>query len=340
MAQDFSCTNLEYVRAQMDAMWNDANFRREVQPETEVVNALKAMQTANVQMFNPTDKKVKAKVYWIEACEGAVTDCTTACDFTGTNVSSACEDYVISQCKETTFSIDDSDFYDNYESFNNAVAKAFLKHTTLLDNEIEKYVIAALDAGSGTNQYVNDDRGDVQPTTTYIDGPFWTPSLMSYFAKVRRVNQLPDAMMLSGENMYDHYWNAQADSANADGKGNMNKFDAFGWKFDLVNMDDVLGAKKSLMVSPHAAAFVSTNRVLTAEDITNGADISRFSVPSQNIPGLMYDVYYRTECKNAGEDIVHHWRVVARFDLFLSPVMCANGNTGILSFECGTAPVV
>jgi len=325
----------------MNQMWNDANFRREVQPEVEVVNALKAFQTANVSFFNPTDKKAKLRIYWIEACEGAVQDCTVDCAWTGTNVSSDCQDYEIGVCKETIFTIDDSDFYGNYVSFNQAVAKGLLKHTTLLDNEIEKFVIAGLDSFSGANQYpvASDNRAtqDINGNT-YIEGPYWTASLMSYFAKVRRINFMPDARLFSGENMYDHYWNAQMDSANADGKGAMNKFDSMGWFFDIANMDTVLGAKKTLMVSPHAAAFVSTNRVLTPQDITNGADVSRFSIPSQNIPGVTYDVYYRTECVNAGEDLKHHWRIVARYDLFQSPVLCDNNVTGVLSFECGVAP--
>lgn len=322
----------------MNSMWEDANFRRELQPEVDIINGLRDMQTAQTQFFNPTDKVAKLKIYWVEACEGAVEDCTTDCDWTGTNVSSQCQDYTITQCKEAKFSIADADFYDNYVSFNEAVAKGLLKYTTLLDNEINTITIAALDSFAGQNQYTNDTRGNVVGNDTFIDGPFWTASLMSYFAKVRRVNHMPDASMFSGENMFDKYWNAQADQANADGKGALNKFDAFGWMFDVVNFDDVLGDKKSLMVSPHAAAFVSTNRVLRDESINNGADITRFTVDSMNIPGVKYDVYYRTECANAGEDLVHHWRIVARFDIFQSPVMCENNNTGILSFTCGTAP--
>lgn len=337
MPQVFTCTNLELVRAQMNQMWNDADYRKSVQPEVEVVKTLSQIQTAKTEFFNASDKKAKLKVYWVEACEGAVQDCTTDCDFSGTPVSSECQDYEIGECKETVFTLDDSVLYDDYTTFNEAVAEGLMKHTTLLDNEIEKFVIAQLDSFASANKYTNDDRGNVVGNTTYIDGPFWTPSLMAYFSKVRRVNHLSDAVMFSGENMYDAWWNVQNDAANANGQGAKNKFDAFGWFFDLVNMDDILAAKKTLMVSPHAAAFVSTNRVLRNEEITNGADIVRFSVPSLNIPGVTYDVYYRTECLNGGEDTRHHWRIVARYDLFANPEMCDSGS-GILSFECGTAP--
>lgn len=339
MPQDFSATSLEFVRAQMNQMFQDADYRKEVQPEVEIVRTLQEIQTAQVQFFTPNEKKAKLKLYWVEACEGAVSDATTDCAFTGTNVSSSSQDYEIGVAKEAKFTIDDTDFYDNYVDFNQAVARGLLKYTTLLDNEIEKYVIAQLDSFAGANQYSGDSRATLDINgNTFIDGPYWTPALMSYFAKVRRVNKITDGVMFSGENMYDAFWNAQADSANANGQGALNKFDAFNWKFDLVNMDDVLSAKKTLLVSPHAAAFVSTNRVLQPQDINNGADIMRFTVDSMHIPGVKYDVYYRTECKNAGEDTVHHWRIVARYDVFQSPVLCANDQTGILSFECGTAP--
>ena len=76
MAQDFSCTDLEFLRTNMSNMWADANFRKEVQPHVDVVVALKEMQTARLDLFNSTDKKAKVKAYWVEACEGAVQDCT------------------------------------------------------------------------------------------------------------------------------------------------------------------------------------------------------------------------------------------------------------------------
>ena len=332
MAQVFTCTNLEFVRANIDSMWNDADYRKSVQPEVEVVKTLSDIQTAKTEFFNASDKKAKLKVYWIEACEGAVQDCTTECDFTGTNVSSNCQDYEIGECKESIFTIDDSPFYDNYVNFNEAVAEGLMKHTTLLDT------IAALDSFAGTNKYTTDTTGDVVGNNTYIAGALWTPSLMAYFSKVRRVNHLTDAVMFSGENMYNAWWNTQHDASNANGSGAKSKFDVFGWFFDLTNFDTVLGTKKTLMVSPHSAAFVSTHRVLKEETITNGANITRFSTPSLNIPGVTYDVYYRTECLNAGEDTTHHWRIVARYDIFQNPVLCASGDTGILSFECGVAP--
>lgn len=339
MPQDFSCTDLEFVRSQMNTMWADADYRKEVQPEVEVIKALKNFQSADLRMFDETSKKAKVKVYWVEACEGAVQDCTTDCAFTGANVSSGCKDYEVTQCKETILTIDDSAFFDNYVQFQQAVARGFLKHITILDNWLEQFVIAGLDGFAGANQYDNDTRATLDVAgNTFIDGPFWTPSLMSYFAKVKRVNHMPEAIFFSGENMYDHWWNAEKDAANANGQGAKNKFDAFGWFFDLVNMDTILGAEKTLMVSPHAAAFVSTNREASAVNNPNKDIQAKFPIASINIPGVTYDVYYRTECKNAGEDTIHHWRFVARYDLFQSPVPCSQTNTGILSFECGVAP--
>lgn len=341
MAQDFSCSTVDFVRITMTDMWSDANFKREVQPEVSIVTALQDMQTADIRFFEDGTKRKKATVYWVEACEGAVADCTTSCNFTGTNVSSNCKNYEISNCKESIFQIDDTDFFDNFVEFSEAVAKGMLKHATLLDNQIEVATIAALDSFTGANLLTTDSRATLDGAgNTFIDGPFWTPSLLSYFAKVRRRNYMPEAMMFSGDNMFDHWWNAQRDFDNANGKGAKNKFDAFNWHFDIVNFDTVLGADKTLMVSPHAAAFVSANRVVTTEEITNGADIIRFSIDSPNIPGVKYDVYYRTICKNAGEDIEHVWRIVSRYDIFQTPVLCdaTQDATGILSFECGVAP--
>lgn len=338
MAQDFTCSDLEPIRAHMNTMWADANFMKEIQPEVSVVVALQAMQTADLRAFDLLGKKPKVKVYWVEACEGAVDDCTSDCDFDGTEVSSNCDDFTITQCKEAIFKINDTPFYDNYVNFTDAVAKGFLKYTTLLDNEIEKTVIASLDSFAGVNKYTGDNRGDVVANDTFIKGALWNPSLMSYFSKVRETNYMPQAKIFSGENMYDSWWNASHDKVNADGAGAKSKFDTFGWFFDLINFDTILGDKKTLLVSPHAAAFVSTHRILKNETIANGANITRFTIPSMNIPGVTYDVIYRTTCENGGINLTHIWKIMANFDTYQSPVLCDNDCTGILSFTCGAAP--
>lgn len=335
---DFNCTNLELVRVQMNSIWNDAAFKREIQPEVAIVKALLEMQTADVRFFDAGDKKKKAKVYWVEACDGAVVDCDDSCTPDGAEIGSNCLDYDIQECKQSTFKIDDSVFYDNYIGFNEAVAKGLLKHTTLLDNQIEKFVIAKLDSFAGVNKYTADDKGDVVGNTTYIKGSYWNPSLMSYFAKVGSVNYIDSSMMISGENMFDAWYRAGKNSDNANGAGDKNMFDSFNWFFDIKNFDATLGTKKTLMVSPNAAAFVSTHKFLTPDEVSNGANITRFSIPSQNLPGVTYDVVYRTECKDGGDHIIHYWTIKSRFDVFQSPVTCESECTGILSFTCGEAP--
>lgn len=335
MAQVFTCADLELTRVMIEDMWADANFKKEVKPEVGIVTALKEMQTAKIDFFSASDKKKKAKVIWVEGCTNAVVECTSTCTFTGEDVSANCKDYEITVCKEAKLQIDDSPFYDNHFDFIKVVAKGLANKLTALDNQIEKDVIAGLDSFASANLYTGDTaKATVVGTDTFIPGSFWNSSLMGYFAKVMRLNYMEDSKMFSGENMWDAFFNAMKMSGNADGKGAAELFNSFGWVFDLKNFDTILGDKKTLMVSPHAAAFVSTHRFLKNEEILNGANIIRYPIASPNIPGVTYDVVYRTECLNGGVDIKHFWKIMANYDILGTPVVCS-GSSGVLSFTCG-----
>ena len=96
--------------------------------------------------------------------------------------------------------------------------------------------------------------------------------------------------------------------------------------------------QKTFMIDKGAVAIASKNQYGSSPvTISNGANITRFSVPSINLPGIVYDVVYKTEC--SGSDIIHKYKFIARFDVFLNPASeCDPDNTGVLSFICGEAP--
>jgi hypothetical protein len=107
---------------------------------------------------------------------------------------------------------------------------------------------------------------------------------------------------------------------------------------DLFNMNTVVGANKMFMIDKGAIAFASKVRYSkTPEEISNGANMIRYSIPSKNLPGVSFDVIYKTACSDS--DIIHSWKLIARFGTFNNPTSsCDNTNTGVLSFSCGVAP--
>jgi hypothetical protein len=61
-----------------------------------------------------------------------------------------------------------------------------------------------------------------------------------------------------------------------------------------------------------------------------GKEGKRWSMQSNFVPWLNYDVHYNTNCEQdqIGEDFV----VKARWDFFTQPEACDDGNNGILAF--------
>ena len=342
MAQDFTCTTLDMIRLKANQIWaSNDKFMTSIRPQVEVAKRAITKQTAKTSGFDGGDCR-STKVWWYDACGSTPIDNDGNCDFVGDELKTSCKTYGFTNPdKMARLTIKDEEFCGNDAGFETAIAEGFLRMATDLDNQIEKFVIAGLDGFAGTNQYTADSRGNVVGTTTYVKPESWGTGLMSYFAKTAQFNQMPNACMFSGENMWDVTYNAQKNQLNSDEKDQIAKLDAFDWGFDLFNMDTLLGAKKTLMVSPDSYAFDSYNKFKNPTSDNNGANIERFNFASPNLPGVTYDVIYRTACANGGDDIVHHWKMIARYDLFQSPVTeCAEGTgqTGIIAFECGTAP--
>lgn len=339
MAQDLTCSVLAVVQLKADLIWkSNDKFAQSLIPRVEVAKRAISKQTADTSQFDGSNCK-KVKVWWPDMCAGAVEDNDDSCEFTGDEISTECKDYEFTKTdQKRSFTIDDN-LCGNEAQFEDLIAKGLLRIATDHDNAIETYVINGLDGMAGTNQYDSDSRGDVVGTTTYVAPEYWGPGLMSYFAKVAAVNNIPNSCMFSGENMYDVTYNAQANQQNSDQKDQIAKLNAFDWSFDLFNMDTLLGAKKTLMVSPDAYVFDSYHKFKTPTEFTNGADVKRFNFPSPNLPGVIYDVIYRTVCKNGGDDTIHHFKMVARYELFGAPISsCNTGQTGIIAFECGVDP--
>ena len=142
--------------------------------------------------------------------------------------------------------------------------------------------------------------------------------------------------MLSGHNLYQQDFLARMKAGNADGAGANNLFSAMNVIFDLFNRDSTLGAKKTFLIERSAYAFHSKTYFSSVPETLIGAGLTRWTMPSKNLPGVNYDVTYTTEC--VGNDIVFHWSLQWYGGFFQNPLPCNGLNTGILSFICGNTP--
>ena len=65
---------------------------------------------------------------------------------------------------------------------------------------------------------------------------------------------------------------------------------------------------------------------------SNGARQIWYTMPSYNIPGVVYDVVYQEEC--ASNDVKHSWKITFNGGLFRNPNGCSDNRTGVLGFTC------
>jgi hypothetical protein len=219
-----------------------------------------------------------------------------------------------------------------------------LKTKKALDEKVTQMLLAKLATFASANLYqqagigCSDETGDW--ITTFINPTYWTPSVYAYFLKVAKMNHFSSPFLLDGENLFDMIVNAGLNEGNANGKGAAAAVKLMKTYSDLFNMTSV-APSKTYMIERGTVAFA--NKVLwkgssAQAPIKRGDHIGfKYSEPSMNIPGLMYDVYTKTTCSEQYEkvDVLVH----TRFDLFNGAEGC-DGATGVLEFECGACPEI
>jgi len=335
---DFTCADLVKVTVKMQDMWADSAVEKQYKGNVDAALAVLTEQTAQFTPLEDPNKDNIVRVEWIDDCNNVVADCTDECTIVGAESEATCKDYEIAICKEIEYSVDDRKFRGSNMSIDEVTARGWMNKIKALDEEIAKTVVAKVDSFAGVNQY-GGGIGNVVGNETYIDAAYWTPAVMGYFAQVSILNKMSNPYLLDGDNLFQQTWIANFNSLNANQASELPKLQTIRTYFDLFNMNAVLAPdKKTFLIDKSAVALVSKSFYgSTPQQILNGADVIRWSIPSNSLPGVTYDVIYQTEC--SVNSIIHKYKFMARFDVFLNPTSaCAVDNTGVLSFVCGPVP--
>ena len=331
-AGDFSAAQLGQAMVAADKMFKDSQLRPEFEANADVVKALKAEQTADVSILEDGEKDRDVKVYWVNSCATAVADCAgDDCDLSGGELGTDSKVYSLGVCKETKFTVDELGFRNSHLSFEEVVAKGFLKADKALSEAIAAIAVSKIEAFRGTNTVTN---GVGTPNAgtgdTDVASADWNERLFAYLNRVGIQNQMGNAFLLSGSNLYEDRLVSLLAEANANGKGAALLFKTLRTYFDLFNIDSVNTPKfKSYLIDRGAIAFASKHYYSTKPVRYKTQD--RFSVQSRNIPGLWFDVFYTNRCSTT--KILHDWMFKAKFDFFLNPTGCDATRTGVLSFN-------
>lgn len=335
-AGTFTCAQLLRVQVEVDKIWADNQLKQDYESKVDVLTAIRAEQTARLQILEEPEKDRELRVYWPADCSTSLADCGDACEIGGPEPEARCETYALDICKKAGFSIKEYTFRTSELNKEQVVAKALAKRMKELDEYLAQTVVAKLNAFAGANKFLTGIGDPDSGGVTYIAPSYWTADIYGYFSQVAIMNQLNNVFMVHGGNLYQIYWQAQMNQVNANQKDGVLKLQSIRSYWDMFNIDGVNNPDRvSYMISKGAIAFAS--KAYYGATPTNYMDDIRYSIESKALPGVRYDVFYNNECYSGGNgDVKHNWTLYVKAGFFLNPVGCDEDVTGIIKFVCGT----
>ena len=329
----FSETLLLDSIVKAEAIQADDRINQQFKPQIEASKAYLAAQTMDTRLLETPDKDTVLKIWWENFC-GLIGQECVPCEVGGPKGSTNAQTYTIDRCWEVPFSLDENDFTGNIADPAEHLAKQKLRAKVILAEYVTQQMIVALNSFVGINAFTGAP-GVVSGADTFIGSSFWTPELVAYFLQVTKMNRFTNPSFLTGANLFQAYTLAQANAANADGKGANNMFSILNPFFDQWNVDTVNTPNLvSYLISKGSVAFASKAiyPANTMKDI--GSNITAWSENNGFIPGLKEDWKFKKTCSN--DRTLWDFTVGIKFGLYSNPTGCDLGNTGVLSFTCGT----
>lgn len=341
----FSTAKLAGLQLKADNIWQDSQQNASYVAEVAGLQAIRTNQTAQITPLQDPTKNYQVRINWIDKSGVTAVDlganAGNNCDLDENPLDAAGKPYKLDTFLKSGFSVNEDQMKNTIFSKDEAIAAGLLAAMKALDEKVAAKMMAKADSYAGTNRFL----GPYTQSTgqTQVPANQYTAAFFAYLAQAGILNRMRNSFLIDNGSLFQAKYIADAQSANADGKGNAALFNSKSIYFDLFNMAAAGLTTDTLMIARGALAFTSRAKFEAApRELTGKVNQTRYSVESPNLPGVRYDVYYTMKCVvNAdatsdqyGEDeIVHVWRFVFRGGLFLNPEGVAAGNTGVLAFN-------
>jgi hypothetical protein len=328
------CGYLATIQAKADERWLDPIQKIDLIANAEAARAVIENQSVNLGELLSKDKKNVVSVEWLTTCDLADQACSDDCTITGSDASPVCKEYEISCLREVPFMVPDRAYRERTITPQDSLAKNLGAAKKLLDEYIAQYILTAIHLNVGTNVYTGAP-GTVAGTTTTIPAASWSDNIWGYLALVAKMNQFNSPYAISGYNLWQLMYNRQAEFANADGKGNVNKMGMLQNRmyFDPFNLESI-AANHTFLLHKTAVAFI--NKAWYPLGAANAVELvpgqMAFSVGSDNLPGVVYDVFTKRTCSS--NEYYTAMKVQLHGTFAVNPTPCSETNTGVLQFLC------
>jgi hypothetical protein len=329
------CGYLAVVQAMLEDKWVDPVQRNNYIADVEVAKAVLENQQVSMTELTTGGKDRKLSVEWQQKCSITTSACSDDCTITGDDVEPVCKEYDITCLQETSFQVPEKAYRERTIDKQKAIAENMLLHMKAMDEYVAAYVMAGIDANIGTNVHTGAPGVAGGDGATYIAANYWTESIFGYLKLVEAKNKFRGTYLIDGENLYQMLFNKMYDGLNADGKGGAAKANLFKIYSDLVNIE-TLYPKSTYMLHKTAVAFLSKTWYPfgAGAAIRKPGDTMVYSIASQNLPGVNYDVIVKSTC--SGNEWYDAYKLQLNGLFAVNPSPCDDGNTGILKFNCGS----
>lgn len=279
------------------------------------------------ELSNPSAPN-KKRLIWKEICRKATVACDDNCDITGTETDIADKEYEIDGCRQAdSIIVSENKFRHSTLNRIDFVAEELASRLRDLDEYLASQLVAQAYSLAGQTAFEGGYNFNATRNSLEIPSVEMGAGLIPFFAQFVARNEISDGVLIDGGNLYQQLYNMPELAGD---------FGGLRVETDLFNLVANSDTENSTILLSKGALALQTlaYHMDTPVEYTNGANITKFKVPSPNLPGVEYDVFYQTECA-ANNDILHKWAVQANYGIFHNPLSgCNPDDTGIYLFDC------
>jgi hypothetical protein len=345
MPGNYSPSELLELHVKAESYYPDGAQAQDSVINSVAAQAVIANQTARFRELQNPNKDRTVAVTWMQICSDTMDDCTSNCDLTGPQLDTQAKEYELNICKKKDFSVNRETLRTNEYDVDEVAAKGLANMLKAADQFLAQRVLAQIKANAGINVAPQPYTMNFTTMETDIPAADYNRKLVAYFQKVEAMNNMQGAYYIDNGSLYLDFKNAQFDSGNLDGKGDLERIRALKMYFDLFNFGKAGITTDTFMVSPSAVGLYTRARnPIAPREVGGKVGITEYSVASPTLPGVRYDMFYTVNCVTNGttgrSEYVDVWRLQVEGLVAINPTACpvaANSTTyaptGILAFN-------
>lgn len=335
-AGDFSPTRLSELQLNAETKWHDKVKNRDYTPDLATAKVIVEQQTADMSEITTVGLDQVVSVNWVDFCQDNSDDTVTDaddCDIEATEAESKTEQKKIDTFVQDTFKVTEESFRGNFIKMDDSIAISLLAMERNLINKLNKKMAAKLLTFGGINQYAGAGTigTNVNGYTEILADKFTAEGFFPYLQQARVMNKFTSLLTLDGGNLFQDNYRSQKFLGNDNGKAAASMYGDLTYRNDLFGFAANSIQDVTIVLDPGSVAFGSAYRFPETPREIKNPSITRYSVPSNYIPGLRYDVTYKMEC--VGTTITHSWKYKIRTGLWLNPLRCNEDITGVMLFK-------